>query len=103
MLIDRPGLLEREFLQPAGIDLSSHPTGRPHQVTLRFIARDDSSSISGNLPSEVVLDKGVNLGVLHDHVLERVAHVTCPSTVSMSRDGEGWGCKKGAQDTHRSG
>lgn len=73
----------------------SHPTGRPHQVALRFIARDDSSSISGNLPSEVVLDKGVNLGVLHDYVLERVAHVTCPSTVSMSRDGEGRGCKKG--------
>jgi hypothetical protein len=34
-----------------------------------------------------VLDEGVNLRVLHHHVLERVAHVTCQSTVSISHCG----------------
>ena len=30
MLINRLGLLEREFLWPVGIDPSRHLTGRPH-------------------------------------------------------------------------
>jgi hypothetical protein len=61
-------------------------------------------SISSNFLPEVVLDKGINLGVLHDHVLERVAYVTCPSIISISRGGEGGGgvARKGPQDTHYS-
>jgi hypothetical protein len=80
------------------INPSSHPIGRPHQVALGFIAGDDSSSISGNLPLEVMLNKGVNLGVLYNYVLERVGHLTCLSIVSMSRYGV---TRKG--DTNRSG
>jgi hypothetical protein len=38
-----------------------------------------------------VLNKGVNLSVLYNHVLERVAHITCPSTVSTSYGREGGG------------
>jgi len=87
ILIDGQGFLGREFLRPVRIDPASHPTGRPHQVALRFVAGDDSSRVSGDRPPEVVLDKGVNLGVLHHHVLERVAHVTCQSTVSISHCG----------------
>ena len=85
-------------MRPVRIDPSSYVTGRPHQVALGFIAGDNSSSISGDLPPEVMLDKGVNLGVLHNHVLERVGHLTCPSTVSMSSCGV---ARKG--DTNRSG
>jgi hypothetical protein len=43
---------------------------------LRFIAGDDSSRVSNNYPLEVVLNKGVNLGVLHYYILERIAYVT---------------------------
>jgi len=43
-----------------------------------------------------VLNKGVNLSVLYDHILERVAHITYPSMVSISRGGEGRGYEKGA-------
>ena len=57
----------------------SYLIGRLYQVTLRFIARDDRSRISGNRPAEVVLNKGINLSVLYHHILERVAHVTYPS------------------------
>ncbi len=87
ILIDGQGFLGREFLRPVRIDPASHPAGRPHQVALRFVAGDDSSRVSGDCPSEVVLDEGVNLGVLHHHVLECVAHVTCQSTVSISHCG----------------
>jgi hypothetical protein len=83
-------------LRPVRIDPASYPTGRPHQIALRFVAGDDSSRVSGNRPPEVVLNKGVNLGVLHHHVLERVAHVTCQSTVSISYYEKGWAYKKGA-------
>ena len=91
-------MLRREFLRPVKIDPSSHPTGRPHQVALGFVAGDDSSSISGDLPPEVMLDKGVNLGVLHNHVLERVGHLIYLSIVSMSSCGV---LRKG--DMNRSG
>jgi hypothetical protein len=77
ILIDGQGFLGREFLRSVRINLASHPTGRPHQVALRFVAGDDSSRVSGDCPPEVVLDKGVNLSVLHHHILERIAHVTC--------------------------
>ena len=73
-----------EFLRPVRIDPASHPTGRPHQVALSFVAGDDSSRVSGDRLPEVVLDKGVNLSVLHHDVLERVAHVIYQSTVSIS-------------------
>jgi hypothetical protein len=63
---------------------------------LRFVARDNSLSISSNLPPEVVLNKGVNLSVLYNHVLEHVAYVTCLSRVSILRYREGRGYKKGA-------
>lgn len=45
-----------------------------------------------------MLNKGVNLSVLYNHVLERVTYVTCLSTVSTSRGGEGGrgGCEKEA-------
>jgi hypothetical protein len=35
-----------------------------------------------------MFDKGVNLGVLHDYVLERVAHFTFPPAVSICRGRE---------------
>jgi hypothetical protein len=44
---------------------------------LRFVAGDDSSRVSGDCPLEVMLDKGVNLGVLYYYILERIAHITC--------------------------
>jgi hypothetical protein len=50
-----------------------------------------------------VLDKGVNLGVLHYHVLECVAHITCQSTVSISHCGRGGVARRGPHNTHRSG
>jgi hypothetical protein len=83
ILIDGQGFLGREFLRPVRIDLASYLTGRLYQVVLRFVAGDDSSRVSGDRPPEVVLNKGVNLSVLYYHVLERVAHVTCQSTVSI--------------------
>jgi hypothetical protein len=52
ILIDGQGFLGREFLRPVRIDLASHPTSRPHQVALRFVAGDDSSRVSGNRPPE---------------------------------------------------
>ena len=91
-------MLRREFLRPVRIDLSSHPTSRPYQVVLGFVAGDDSSSISGDLPPEVILNKGVNLSVLYDHVLERVGHLIYLSIVSMSSCGV---IRKG--DMNRSG
>jgi hypothetical protein len=89
ILIDGYGLHKREFLRSVRIDPASHLAGRPHQIMLRFIARDNSSGISGDLPPEVVFNKGINLGVLYNHVLERVAYLTYPSIISIySR--EGW-------------
>ena len=67
----------------------SYSTGRPYQVTLRFVARDDSSSISGNRLPEVILNKGINLSMLHNHILERIAHVTYLSIISVSHSREG--------------
>jgi hypothetical protein len=61
----------------------SYPVGRPYQVALRFIAGDDSLHISSNRPPEVVLNKGINLGVLYYYILERIAYITCQSTVSI--------------------
>jgi hypothetical protein len=80
ILINRQGFLRREFLQLVRIDLASHLTGRPHQVVLRFIARNDRSHVSSNCLLKVVLNKGIDLSMLHHHILERVAHITCPST-----------------------
>jgi hypothetical protein len=71
-------------LRPVRVDLVSHLTGRLHQVTLRLIARDDSSRVSGDHLPEVVLNKGVDLGVLYYYILERVAYVPCRSMVSIS-------------------
>jgi hypothetical protein len=95
ILINGQGFLGRKFLRPVRIDPASHPIGRPHQVALRFVAGDDRSRISGNCPLEVVLNKGINLSVLHYHVLERVAHVTYPSIVSISRGRGGGVARRG--------
>jgi hypothetical protein len=62
---------------------------------LGFIARDNSLSISSNLLLEVILNKGVNLGVLYNYVLERISYLTCLFIVSILCCGEGRGCKKG--------
>jgi hypothetical protein len=103
ILINGQGFLGREFLRPVRIDPASHPTGRPHQIALRFIAGDNSSRVSGNRPPEVVLNKGVNLGVLHYYVLERVAHVTCQSIVSISTASRGRLTRRGPHNIYRSG
>jgi hypothetical protein len=89
MLINRLGLLEREFLRPVGIDLSCHPIGCPHQVMLRLTTRDDGPSISSNPPREIVLDEGIYASVLQHQILECIAHVTCLSIVSIPCCGEG--------------
>ncbi len=77
ILINGQGFFGHEFLRPVRINLASHPIGRPYQVMLRFVAGDDSSRVSGDCPLEVMLDKGVNLGVLYYYILERIAHITC--------------------------
>lgn len=63
---------------------------------LRFVARDNSLSISSNLPPKVVLNKGINLSVLYDHVLERITYVTYLSIVSILRDEKRASYEKGA-------
>jgi hypothetical protein len=105
ILINGQGLLGRELLRPVKIDLECHSTSRPHQIALKFVTGDNSSRISGNLPPEVMLDKGINLSMLYDHILKRVGHVICPSIISMSHYGKGRGgvARRGPQDTNRSG
>jgi hypothetical protein len=53
-------------------------------------------SISSNLLPEVVLNKGINLGILYNYILECITYITYPSIVSILYGGEGRGCEKGA-------
>jgi hypothetical protein len=91
ILINRLGLLKREFSQLVRIDPLSHPTSRPHHIILGFIAGDDSLSISSNLLWEVVFDKGIHASVMQHQILEGIAHITCSSTISISRSKGGKG------------
>jgi hypothetical protein len=36
------------------------------------------------MPKELVLNKNINLSILRHYILERIAHVTCPSIISRS-------------------
>jgi hypothetical protein len=63
---------------------------------LRFITRDNSSSINSNYLLEVMLNKGINLNVLYNYVLERVTYITCLFIVNILYNKEGQGYEKGA-------
>ena len=76
MLVDGGGLLPRELLWPAWIDLPTHSTGRTHHCILRIQATNDRLGVYRDTPREVVIYERSHVRMLHHQILEGVADIT---------------------------
>jgi hypothetical protein len=52
---------------------------------LGFIAGDNSLSINSNFLPEIMLNKGVNLGILYNYILKHIGYLICLFIISILR------------------